>query len=283
MIVDHHLHALRKGAPMPEGFRRFLEQSVEGDLQGFLERYDGPAALESLLDEAGVDYAVILAEVAPITSHDVPNEYVGAFCAGRPRFLPFASVNPYVVAQPAAYFKQLVTNLGCRGVKLYPTYQYFYPNDPILYPLYGVCEEAQLPVMVHTGSSVFPGSRLKYGSPMALDDVAVDFPNLSILLSHCGRPFWYDEAFALARLHDNVYLEIGGLPPQYLLRYFPELERLERQVGTKIIFGSDWPGIRSIQQNIDTIRQLPLSDATKDSILGGTAARLHRLGPRQTP
>ncbi|MFB0536488.1 MAG: amidohydrolase family protein, partial [Anaerolineae bacterium] len=82
--------------------------------------------------------------------------------------------------------------------------------------------------------------------------------------------FWYDRAFFLARLHEHVYMEITGLPPQKLLVYFPELEKL----ADKVIFGSDWPAVTDIAANIAAIRRLPLAEETKDKILGGNAARL---------
>ena len=131
-----------------------------------------------------------------------------------------------------------------------------------------------MPVMMHTGSSIFRGARLKYGDPLCLDDVCVDFPDLTVIMAHSGRGFWYDRAFFLSRLHRNLYMEISGLPPQRLLEYFPELERN----ADKIIFGSDWPGMPHVGRNIELIRKLPLREDTIDKILGGNAARILGLG-----
>lgn len=188
--------------------------------------------------------------------------------------LPFASINPYVHNRPAAELEYWVKERGFKGVKLYPTYQYFYPNDQMMYPMYAKAEELGIPVMLHTGSSVFDGARLKYGNPIYIDDIAVDFPNLNILMVHSGRGLWYDQAFFLAKLHKNVYMEIAGLPPNRLLTYFPELERN----ANKIIFGSDWPGLSSIAQNIEVIRQLPIAAETKDKILGINATKILKIG-----
>ena len=121
-----------------------------------------------------------------------------------------------------------------------------------------------------TGSSVFVGARMKFGDPLLLDDVAVDFPDLTILMAHGGRPFWYDRAQFLARLHKNVYLDVTGLPPQNLLKYFPELDRIP----DKITFGTDWPSIQTVKQNVETIKSLPLKSYTIDQLLGGNAARI---------
>ena len=149
-------------------------------------------------------------------------------------------------------------------------YQFFYPNEPLLYPLYACAQELQIPVLFHTGSSIFHGTRLKYGDPLYFDDVAIDFPQMNIVLVHGGRGFWYDRALFLARLHPNIYVEIAGLPPQNLMKYFPEIDKIT----DKVIFGSDWPGVPSIKKNIEAIKQLPLTKEAIDKILGGNAARL---------
>ena len=104
--------------------------------------------------------------------------------------------------------------------------------------------------------------------------MAVDFPDLKIVMAHSGRGFWYDRAFFLARMHENVYMELAGLPPTRLLEYFPELERN----ADKVIFGSDWPGMPYIKRNIELILKLPLRASTFEKILGGNAARVLGLG-----
>ncbi|MDA8335116.1 MAG: amidohydrolase family protein [Peptococcaceae bacterium] len=268
-VIDFHVH--------PIDYESYGQATLEWirDLQGEanwerMQKYADPDAFCSLLAENGVDYAVVLAELSPAASGTCSNEYVAAFCAGREKLIPFCTVNPHLVPDGRTELRRLVQTHGFRGLKLYPTYNHFYPNAPLLYPLYAAAEELGLPVMLHTGSSVFRGSRLKYGDPLFLDDVAVDFPRLRILLVHGGRGVWYDRAFLLTRLHENVYLEIAGLPPPKLLTYFPELDR----VADKVIFGSDWPGLLDVAGNIKRIRALPLAEEVKEKILGGNAARL---------
>lgn len=271
-VIDFHLHVAAVEDYNPwviEWVSNKISPSRE-EAEAYIRRYLTPAGINQLLDENGVDYAVALAEMSPITTGVTSNDWVADFCRGNPRLIPFANINPYLVTHPADELRRCAKELGMRGLKLYPTYQYFYPNEPMLYPVYAVAQELGLPVMVHTGSSVFRGARLKYGDPLYLDDVAVDFPNLKILLVHSGRGFWYDRAAFLARLHENVYLEISGLPPQKLLDYIPELERLSH----KVIFGSDWPGMPFIARNIQAIRDLPISQEAKERILGGNAAQL---------
>ena len=273
-VIDFHVHA---------GLNHELHPWVIEWARG--ETEDPEALISSVMTREGmvrylrangVDYAVVLAELSPITTGMVDNEGVAELCQGIECLIPFCNVNPFLVADLARELERYVADMGFRGLKLYPTYQHFYANDSRLYPLYAKAQELGVPVMIHTGSSIFKGARLKYGDPLFMDDVAVDFPDLTLLMVHSGRGFWYDRAYFLTKLHANVYMEISGLPPQKLLGYFPELER----VADKVIFGSDWPGMPHIGRNVEVIRGLPLREETKEKILGGNAARI--LGLDQT-
>lgn len=268
LVVDFHVHVGER-----EHWHPWVHELLREVNPGFEERWNevmSSEGLEDYLRDEGVSYACVLAEYSPITTGIVPNEYVADFCQGREMLLPFASIDPKTVSEPALELERCVKQLRFRGLKLYPTYQQYYPNERDIYPLYGKAEELGIPVMIHTGSSVLKGARIKYGNPVYIDDVAVDFPDLEIIMVHSGRGFWYDEAFWLARQHENVHMEIAGLPPQNLLKYFPELERN----ADKVIFGSDWPFVPGIAQNIKTIRELPLEQSTIAKILGLNAARI---------
>lgn len=272
-VIDFHLHV---------GAQGMTKEFVSSWVQGFISMGSGmekvvdekgalsPGLLEELLEENGVDYGVCLAELSPITTGVTDNDFVARFCRDRRKLIPFGNVNPFMVRDPREELRRCLDELGMKGIKLYPSYQHFYPNDARLYPMYELAQERGIPVMSHTGSSVFPGSRLKYGEPLIWDDVAVDFPGLKILLVHGGRGFWYQQAEFLAQLHRNVYIEIAGLPPRNLPVYFPKLEKL----ADKLVFGSDWPGVPGIKHNLDGIRNLPISEKAKSAITGGNAARL---------
>lgn len=268
LVIDFHFHAGLYHEHHPwvtEWIRTQMEEP-----EAFIQEVLTPEGIIRYLDDSGVDYAVALAELSPITTGMLSNEEVAEFCQGNDRLIPFCSINPFLVADLAAELERYVTEMGFRGLKLYPPYHHYYANSNRIYPLYAKAQELGIPVMIHTGSSIFKGARLKYGDPLHMDDVAVDFPELTLLMVHSGRGFWYDRAFFLAKLHANVYMEISGLPPQNLLDYFPELERL----ADKVVFGSDWPGMPYIKRNVDLIRSLPLKEGTKDKILGGNAARI---------
>lgn len=273
MVIDFHVHPAQWNWRTP-GFDRYLGETWSPEELSQLEQQcQTGAGLAAYLRSSGVDAAVILAEDTPATTGVVSNEDVLRLCAGDAMLIPFGTLHPHMSHDLPGLLSSLADR-GIRGIKLYPTYNFFYPNDPVLYPMYAKAEQLSLPIMVHTGTSVFPGSRVKYGNPLCLDDVAVDFPGLTILLSHAGRPFWHAEAAFLARLHANIHLDIAGLPPKNLLKYLPDTPRLY----SKMVFGSDWPGVGSIADNISAIRGLPLSEEARDLILGGNAARILRLG-----
>jgi predicted TIM-barrel fold metal-dependent hydrolase len=167
-----------------------------------------------------------------------------------------------------------ILRLGIRMIKIHPPHQLLFPNDYLngvkeLEIIYRAAEANGVPVMFHTGTSIFPGARNKYGDPMYVDDVAVDFPKLRILLAHGGRPLWMQTSFFLVRRHPNVYLDISGIPPKSLLQYFPRLEEITH----KTLFGTDWPGpgVPDVKKNLDEFRALPLNERLQHQILSKTA------------
>jgi uncharacterized protein len=287
MLIDFHIHVSRREHSRSWVLEFTQAQFGEGDVWAVLEPLLTPAGLRQHLRANGIDWAVALAEVSPATSGNTPNEYVADLCAQanalpeppsgpRGRLIPFASLNPFMVNDLAFELEWLVKEFGFRGLKAYPVYQHHYMNDSRMYPLYAKAQELGVPLLVHTGSSVFKGARIKYGDPLHLDDVAIDFPNLTILMAHSGRPFWYAQAFWMARRHANVYLELSGLPGKKLLEYFPDLERL----ADKVVYGSDWPSNIDLRRNVEAILSLPLKDATKEKILWENAARILQVEVR---
>lgn len=269
-VIDFHVHLAEYEVYTESAYAWFTQAFASPDAyRDFSRQYQQVDHFLALMDENGVDYSVVLAEVAPLTTGIATNEMVADFCGGNPRLIPFCTFNPFTDFNMGEQLSKLVTQQGFKGVKLYPTYNYFYPNDSALYPLYAVAEKLEIPILFHTGSSVFKNSRIKYGNPIFYDDVAVDFPNLKIVMAHGGRGPWYDEAFVMARLHPNVYIDVTGLPPQKLLTYFPDLGRLAH----KFIFGTDWPSV-DVKKNIELVRQLPITAQAIDQILGENAKRI---------
>jgi hypothetical protein len=129
-----------------------------------------------------------------------------------------------------------------------------------------------MPVMIHTGTSIFPGARNLHAQPMLCDDVSIDYPNLVVILAHGGRPLWMNEAFFLVRRHKNMYMDISGIPPQKLMEYFPRID----DIAHKVLWGTDWPGpgVPEIKGNIEKFNALPIGEDAKRKILYDNAAQL---------
>jgi predicted TIM-barrel fold metal-dependent hydrolase len=272
--IDFHIHIGLK-----EHWHERVHDYQKSSQSEFYERYDElivPAKFAKYLKDNDIAKAVILPDICPITTGVVPNEYVMEFCEGQDIYIPFCTVNPSLVTHPELEAKKYI-QMGAKGVKLYPSYNHFYPNDIRMYPLYALAQEERLPVLVHTGSSVFKGSKIKYADPIHLDEVATDFHDLVLLMAHGGRGLWYDRAFFLSRLHPLLYLEISGLPPKNLLKYFPDMENNI----DKFIYGSDWPAIKTISANIESIKKLPLAGDSIKKILYENAAKILGLEKKE--
>ncbi len=267
-VVDFHIHVGLERHWNPwvvEFFKEVNPSYRKRFLQGIT-----PEGLIAYLQEQGVERAVVLSEYAPQATGVVPNEFTADFCRGYRELIPFGSLCLYDETPLEEQAERALRELGMRGFKLYPTYAHFYPNDRRLYPFYEVAQAEGVPVMFHTGTSIFKGSRVKYGDPLFLDDVAEDFPNLKIVLEHGGRPFWYDRAAWLITRHRNIYIGIAGIPAKKILEVFPHLERYR----DRFIFGSDWPGVPAIRPLWEKILALPISQEAKEGILWRNALRL---------
>ncbi len=269
-LIDFHTHWFRRELVNPT-----LVEFLEDNNPSFMQRIDdfasGPRASVDYFKSQGVNYAVVLPEYAPATSAFVSTEDVVKHCQGEDMLIPFASLNPNTDPEPAVRLEHYVKDYGVKGLKLLPSYQFFYPNEARLYPVYAVAQRLNIPVVFHIGSSKFKGTRMKYCDPIYLDDIAVDFPDLKVVMAHSGRGFWYDRCFFLSRFHKNFYMDITGLPPKNLLRYFPELD----SNGEKVVFGSDWPAMPTgIRENVEVIKSLPISSKTIEGILYRNAEKI---------
>jgi predicted TIM-barrel fold metal-dependent hydrolase len=238
-----------------------------------------PKALLKYLDDCGVDRAVLINYVAPqvIGFTSGVNQFVSDYVKADPRrLISCGSLHPRHSANILADVEQLL-RLGIQMIKIHPPHQLLCPNDYLtgvkeLEIIYRAAEANGVPIMFHTGTSIFPGARNKYGDPMYLDDVAVDFPKLKILMAHGGRPLWMETAFFLLRRHPNVYLDISGIPPKSLLRYFPRLV----EIANKTLFGTDWPGpgVPDVGKNLAEFRGLRLGADVEQQILSWTALKI---------
>ncbi|HLY76767.1 MAG TPA: amidohydrolase family protein [Thermoplasmata archaeon] len=269
-VTDCHIHVNPLWEMRPEA-RALID--THPDAGGFETFLHDPRAFLKLLDAAGLDRAVLVNYVAPeiIGYTEKVNEFVRDFVAADPdRLIAVGSVLPSR-SHPGAEVRHLVREYGVRGIKLHPPHQLFAPNGYLdgktegLREIYAACEELCVPVIVHTGTSIFPGARNRFGQPLLVEDVAIDFPHLTIVLAHGGRPLWMEEAVFLTRRFSNVYLETSSVPPGKLLEYFPALEKIR----DRVLYGSDWPGpgVRDLGEHLKVVRSLPLSPETLQKIL----------------
>jgi predicted TIM-barrel fold metal-dependent hydrolase len=275
LALDVHVHA-----EAPDG---------GGDAGAAARRYFGrdhePVGLDALAQyyrERALACVVFSVDERVSERRVVPNDEVLAAGAAHPDVLiPFASVDPTRGAEAVVEAQRLIA-AGARGFKLHPPLQRFVPNDRAIYPFYEVLEAARLPVIFHTGHSGIGtgmrgggGVRLKYGDPMPIDDVAVDFPDLPIVLAHPSFP-WQDQALSICLHKPQVYIDLSGWSPKYfppqLVQYANTLLR------EKVLFGSDYPLITPDRWLAD-FAALPIRDEVRPLILKENALRLLGLGP----
>ena len=276
-IIDIHIHVQPNDAIKPEALE--LVRRGRRDNDDILKYAESPKEFLEFLDGAEIERAGIINYVSPdvIGYTAEVNDWVAKYCSADPRrLLAFGSVHPKYIFDAAAEVTRL-KKLGIRGLKVHPSHQLFAPNEyrsglGPLRAMYERAEELGLPVMIHTGTSIFPGARNTYAQPMLADDVGVDFPNLVVILAHGGRPLWMNEAFFLVRRHKNMYMDISGIPPQKVMEHFPRIE----EIADKVLFGTDWPGpgVPGVKGNIEKFRALPIAPAAQQKILYDNAARL---------
>jgi hypothetical protein len=224
--------------------------------------------------------AVVFTVEAPAaTGHPaLSSEEIADAAAAHPDVLiPFGSVDPHSGKAAVHRVRRLVTEHGVRGFKFHPSLQAFEPNDPRFYPLYEAIGDLGVPALFHTGQTGIgaglPGGRgikLRYSNPMLLDDVAADFPHLTLILAHPSVP-WQDEAISVATHKANVYIDLSGWSPKY---FPPQLVRAANTLlKRKVLFGSDFPVITPDRWLAD-FAELDIKDEVRPLILKDNAARV---------
>jgi len=191
--------------------------------------------------------------------------------------IPFASIDPHKGKYGAREARDLVENHGVRGFKFHGIAQNAHPADRMAYPIYEVINEYKLPAIFHTGHSGMGtgmrgggGMRLKYGEPMLIDDVAVDFPDMKIILAHPSWP-WVDQSLSMALHKDNVFIDLSGWSP----KYFPKqvIQYANTQLKHKMMFGSDFPLIHP-DKWIAAAQDVGFREEVMPGIMKGNAARV---------
>jgi predicted TIM-barrel fold metal-dependent hydrolase len=285
LLVDAHVH-VAKLPTLSADWQAWVRTFGGGIPIDRLYDADGtplPEAIDEHFAAEGADHVLLFSEYSPKSTGMQPIEDLLPLVELNPaRFRPVANLNPHLHYPVAAELARQV-GLGAVACKIHPVHGGFKPADRMLYPAYSWAEERGVPVIVHCGTSTFSGSVNAYGEPALLDSVFRDFPDLTVVLAHGGRGWWYDQAAFLSLMRPNVWLEVSGLPPRRLPEYYgPLLPRLT----AKMIFGTDWPGVPGVQRNARDLQKVLLEAGCSASgvaaALGGNAARVFRLGPATT-
>jgi predicted TIM-barrel fold metal-dependent hydrolase len=277
-VFDAHVHVQPWEMLRPAVLEKM--KSGRGDLERVRACMESPREFLKFMDEQGIEKAVLVNYVSELMGFtDRVNDWIVKYCSEAPdRLVPVGSLDPITVRDPDGETERLLSQVGIRAIKIHPSHQLVAPNGytdgscPALSMVYEVAAKLGRPVLFHTGTSVFPGARNKYSSPMNVEDVAIDFPKLKIVLCHAGRPLWMDEAVFLARRFPHVFLDVSSIPPASLLDYLPRLEEL----AGKVLWGTDWPapGVPAPAENVASFLALGITDAAKERILRTNAEKV---------
>ncbi len=280
-VFDAHIH-VGPYDQMNEGARRVM-MSGRDDLDLLEMVVCSADELLKVMDAEGIARVALINSAAPevIGITDLVNPWIARYVEGhRDRLVPVGGIHPRHSRDVAGDMKRLLEVYRLGAIKLHPPHMELAANAyrtdcPSLAEVYRLAGEAKRPVLIHTGTSIFPGARNVYADPMACDDVAVDFPETTIVLCHAGRPLWYETAFFLLRRHANVMIDISSIPPKRLLEVLPRLP----EMADRVLWGTDWPskGVKSMRKNVEDFLSLPLSDAVRRKILYENAASLFPL------
>jgi predicted TIM-barrel fold metal-dependent hydrolase len=278
VAIDVHTHA----EISEDGHVSLPEPLMAASAKYFASSEGRTPTLDQLADRyrAGRMAAVVFTvDAEHQTGHaPVPNDDVARAAQRHPDVLiPFGSIDPHRGAAGVDEARRLVTEMGVRGFKFHPTLQGFSPDDPMAYPLYEVLQELGVPALFHSGQTGIgagmPGGnglRLRHSNPMLLDDVAAEFPELTIILAHPSFP-WQDEALSVATHKANVYIDLSGWSPKY---FPPQLVQYANTIlKDKVLFGSDYPLITPERWLAD-FAELPIRDEVRPLILKENAIRV---------
>jgi predicted TIM-barrel fold metal-dependent hydrolase len=213
-----------------------------------------------------------------------PNDWIAELVRRYPRqFIGFGTVNPHLGDAAIREARRCVEELGLRGFKFHPITQRFEANDTQFYRLWQTIADLDVPALFHSGQTGvgagLPGQggyKNKYGRPYPyFDDLAADFPNLTVILAHPSFP-WVDEQLSVANLKRNVYIDLSGWSPRYfsanLIQYCNSL------IQDKVLYGSDYPAITPDRWLRD-FAEAPFRDEVRPKILLENARRLLKLEP----
>lgn len=276
-IIDIHVH-IQPWEQLKPGVREKMTAG-RNDMAAIEQFIKSPKVFLEFLDANGIERAGLINYPSPdlMGFTAAANDFVAQYCKENPqRLIAFGGVHPRFCDDVESEMTRLL-QLGIRCLKVHPPHQAIAANayrlgNTAQQAFYARAEQENMLMMFHGGTSIFPGARNVYADTMPIDDVAVDFPNLKIIIAHAGRPLHVDTTFFLLRRHKNVHIDISGIPPKKLLDYLPRLP----EIADKTLWGTDWPspGVRDLRKNIDDFLALHLSAEIKEAILYENSYRL---------
>jgi predicted TIM-barrel fold metal-dependent hydrolase len=276
--IDVHVHAEHSCRQPLDPVQREFEEAATTYFKADAKRPSIPETI-AYYRERQIGFVMFTVDSEAGTGiKRISNEEIAeAALANSDIMLAFASIDPHKGKAGALEARRLIADYGIRGFKFHPPIQNFDPGDRMAWPLYDVIAEHKLPAIFHTGHSGMgtgmPGGggiRLKYGQPILVDDVAVDFPDMKIILAHPSWP-WTDEALSMALHKPNVFIDLSGWSPKY---FPPQIVRYANsQLGHKFLFGSDFPLIPP-DKWLAAFAEAGFKDSVHQPILKDNAARL---------
>lgn len=286
--IDVHVHIHDERARKlrgPEAQRKFTEQASYFRREAKATSIDEQA---ELYRERRMMAVLMNGTDETITGiPQIPNDFVAEAVARHPDvFLGFGIVDPWQ-GELARREIRRIKELGLHGIgEFNPARQHFYPNDPRFYPLWEEAEQQGLPILFHSGyaaaGSGRPGGRgvkLKYTQPIHLDDVAADFPGLTIIGAHPSWP-WTAESLAIARHKANFYIDLSGWAP----RYFPAelVQQVNSLLKDKALFGSDSPSL-PVERWLKEFEQLDIKEEVRRKVMVDNARKIFKLDAQGRP
>jgi hypothetical protein len=279
VAIDVHTHAWKSALAVDDKLTD--SQEAMGRYFRYQPQHQTVPEMAQMYRKLKMAFVVFTVDSEQGASRKITNEEIAELAHQNSDVaIPFASISPHRGKEGVAQARRLIKDFGVRGFKFHPSVQDFFPNDRLAYPLYEVIAEARLPALFHTGQTGVGantkgggGIRLKYSNPLYLDDVAVDFPEMPIVLAHPSFP-WQEEALSVATHKPQVYIDLSGWSP----KYFPPLlvQYANTLLKDKILFGSDYPVIAP-EKWIEEFDKLPIKPEVRPKIMKENAARLLRL------
>ncbi len=249
MIVDCHSHLMWSPDHLSEEFRADAARTWQANMGLTAATLGKEMPAEELFDarpekhwaaSAEADKVIVFGMQAPATGFDVPNEVIADYARQHPQKIEgWASVDPSR-RDCIEHLEYCISDLGLKGLKLAPAYQLFDPMDHKHYPLYRKCQEMGLPILWHQGTTFPQKARIRWSLPLQLEDIALEFPDLKMILAHIGHP-WEADAIVLIRKAPNLYADMSAIHFRSWRYWQTLVTALEYGVGHKILFGTDFP------------------------------------------